>query len=245
MRQAPKRLTYANVMASIAIFIALGGAAVAATKLPKNSVGAKQLRKKAVTAAKIKKNAVTTAKIRKEAVTGAKIKAGAVDGVKIADGSVTGADINSATVPYSRVVHQARGSSPVGIPDGSGSLTQVPLNGANYTQETGRNDSYHGAVDIAFDPSCGAPRTVLGVINVDSPNPTALLTTDIVSVGQLGEVSTATVRVNMSPYITGGGRFLAAGPTPHTISVAVQVECSGAGGFATATFAGVDVVGVK
>jgi hypothetical protein len=49
-----KRLSYANVMSSIAVFLVLGGAAVAATQLPKNSVGTKQLKKSAVTSVKVK-----------------------------------------------------------------------------------------------------------------------------------------------------------------------------------------------
>ena len=73
MQQIRKRLTFANVMSVIAVFIALGATAFAATQLPKNSVGAKQLKKNAVTAAKIKKNAVTTAKIKNNAVNGAKV----------------------------------------------------------------------------------------------------------------------------------------------------------------------------
>ena len=84
-----KRLTYANLMSSIAVFLVLGGAtAFAASHLGKNSVGSKQLKKNAVTAAKIKKNAVTGAKIGANAVTGDKVK----------DGSVTGADINLGTL---------------------------------------------------------------------------------------------------------------------------------------------------
>lgn len=54
MKQIRKRLTYANVMSSIAVFLVLGGAAFAAIKLPKNSVGAKQLKNNAVTSAKVK-----------------------------------------------------------------------------------------------------------------------------------------------------------------------------------------------
>jgi hypothetical protein len=42
-------LTYSNVVASIALFVALGGSSYAAIKLPKNSVGAKQIRAGAVT----------------------------------------------------------------------------------------------------------------------------------------------------------------------------------------------------
>jgi hypothetical protein len=64
VKQIRKRLTYANVMSSIAVFLVLGGAAFAATQLPKNSVGSKQLKKNAVTAAKIKKDAVNSAKVK-------------------------------------------------------------------------------------------------------------------------------------------------------------------------------------
>lgn len=89
MKHLRKRLTYANVMSSIAVFLVLGGAtAIAAGQLAKNSVGSKQ----------IKKNAVTAAKIKKNAVSGAKIKNGAIDGVKVKDGSLTGSDINLGTL---------------------------------------------------------------------------------------------------------------------------------------------------
>jgi hypothetical protein len=57
------RLSFANVMSVIAVFIALGGASYAAVKLPKNSVGPKQLKKDAVTTAKIKNGAVTGPKL--------------------------------------------------------------------------------------------------------------------------------------------------------------------------------------
>jgi hypothetical protein len=79
MKHLRKRLTYANVMSSIAVFLVLGGAtAFAASILGKNTVGSKQ----------IKKNAVTTAKI----------KNGAVNSAKVLDGSLTGADINLGSV---------------------------------------------------------------------------------------------------------------------------------------------------
>jgi hypothetical protein len=49
-----RHLTFANVVACLALFIALGGASYAAFKLPKDSVGSRQLKKGAVTAAKVK-----------------------------------------------------------------------------------------------------------------------------------------------------------------------------------------------
>jgi hypothetical protein len=60
MKHLPRRLTYANVMATIAVFIALGGASYAAIKLPKNSVGTEQLKKGAVTPTKLSKAAQAT-----------------------------------------------------------------------------------------------------------------------------------------------------------------------------------------
>ena len=44
MSRIRARLTYANIVATIALFIALGGGAYAAFKLPANSVGSKSSR---------------------------------------------------------------------------------------------------------------------------------------------------------------------------------------------------------
>jgi len=46
-------LSYANVMATIAVFVALGGGAYAAFRLPANSVGSRQLKNSAVTPKKV------------------------------------------------------------------------------------------------------------------------------------------------------------------------------------------------
>jgi len=54
MRKIRKRLTFANIVACLALFVALGGASYAATQLPKNSVGSKQIQKNAVNSAKVK-----------------------------------------------------------------------------------------------------------------------------------------------------------------------------------------------
>jgi hypothetical protein len=62
------RLTYSNVVSTICLFLLLGGAAWAAPKLAKNSVGTRQL------------------------------KNGAVTGAKVQDGSLTGADIQASTL---------------------------------------------------------------------------------------------------------------------------------------------------
>jgi Collagen triple helix repeat (20 copies) len=62
LKRLRSKLTYANVMATIAVFLVLaGGTAFAATEmLPKNGVGTKQLAKEAVTPAKLSKASKAT-----------------------------------------------------------------------------------------------------------------------------------------------------------------------------------------
>ena len=89
MKSVLKRLTYANVMSSIAVFLVLGGAtAFAATKIGANE---------------IKANAITTGKIAKEAVTAGKIKNGAVTGGKLAITVYPNASLFPATAIKSAV----------------------------------------------------------------------------------------------------------------------------------------------
>lgn len=63
MRSFRPRLTYANVVATIALFAALGGVSYAAATLPSNSVGTKQVQAEAIRTGKIADDAVTGAKL--------------------------------------------------------------------------------------------------------------------------------------------------------------------------------------
>ncbi|MGZ6694876.1 MAG: hypothetical protein ACXVFN_12970 [Solirubrobacteraceae bacterium] len=54
LRRLRQRLTYANVTATAALFVALGGSSYAAVTLPRNSVGAAQLRKSSVRSDKVR-----------------------------------------------------------------------------------------------------------------------------------------------------------------------------------------------
>jgi hypothetical protein len=85
MASMKKHLSYANVMATIAVFLALGGVGVAAKALKKNSVGTKQLKSKAVNAGKLADGAVTEPKIAGNAVTEPKIADGSVGLAKAAN----------------------------------------------------------------------------------------------------------------------------------------------------------------
>jgi hypothetical protein len=68
MNRIRASLTYANVIATIAMFLALGGGAYAALKLPKNSVGAAQLKKGSVTGSKVKNGSLAASDFNRAAL---------------------------------------------------------------------------------------------------------------------------------------------------------------------------------
>jgi hypothetical protein len=114
LRRFVPRPTYANVIATIALFVALGGVAVAAG-LPRNSVGSNQIKPGAVTAAKIRRQAITAGKIKAGAVTPGKLGANAVlpgnlgDGVistsKIAAGAVIASTIKNGVITNNKLAN--------------------------------------------------------------------------------------------------------------------------------------------
>jgi hypothetical protein len=69
-------LTYANVMSTVAVFLALGGVSWAATSLPRDSVGTQQLKRDAVTATDVKSGAITSAKVKDRSLLAKDFKAG-------------------------------------------------------------------------------------------------------------------------------------------------------------------------
>jgi hypothetical protein len=98
MRHLRRHLTFANAISCIALFVALSGAAYAATTLGKKSVKTQNLANGAVTTLKLKGGAVTTLKLRNGAVTGPKIAPGAVGSGQIADGAVRSEQLGGGVV---------------------------------------------------------------------------------------------------------------------------------------------------
>lgn len=254
MKSIRKRLSFANIMSAVAVFIALSGIAVAAG-LPKNSVGKKQLKNNAVTTAKIKKNAVSAAKIKKDAVTTAKIKNGAVDGNKLADnsvstnkivnGSVTGAKINTASTPFSQVVEKLRGTSSIPF---TGSQV-YPFNNATYTQPPGRDDQYLAGFDVTFAASCEQPRTAVAYLLKDAANPGSPGPGEIAGYALIIDKGSGTVtrRVDFGPSPAPPAAPMTSiapsSPTNHTFSVLLLGSSCNSGSGVTATGAELDVIG--
>lgn len=103
MKQLRERLSYANTMSTIAVFLVLSGAsAFAATQLGKNSVGTKQ----------IKNGAVSGAKIKKRTITGTNINFAKLGTVPSATNSTNASSANALAAPEAMHIVNAPGQPP-------------------------------------------------------------------------------------------------------------------------------------
>jgi hypothetical protein len=139
LKRLRSKLTYANVMATIAVFLVLTGIGFAVAKsLPKKSVGKRQLKNGAVTSKKIHKDAVVASKIKSSAVGRSEIASGAVSTSEISNQAVTRAKIADSAIPLLGTLRSGqtlRGSFNIGAgANGTvfrdGQSFQFPLNNA-------------------------------------------------------------------------------------------------------------------
>jgi hypothetical protein len=251
VKQIRQRLTYANVVSTLALILVVGGATAIAARVPKHSVGPHQLKSNAVTTPKIKANAITTRKIKKNAVTGVKIKDGAVKNEKLADNAVTtakiandavtGPKIDAATTPFGRIVREARGSSTKALPEGI--VTVYPLQSNVYTQPAGRDDAYLGQIEVVIPESCTGTRKVTAGLLVDPVDPTAPTEEEFVATRtfQNTETDPVTAWISIGPAVG----FQPAKATIHALYLAAVATCEGGGSGVTATSGGIDVIGTE
>jgi hypothetical protein len=154
-----RRLSFANVTAGLALFVALGGTGYAAATLPANSVGKSQIRSNAVGKSENRTNAVGKSEIRTNAVGkseiatngvgAAEVRTGAIGTNELRDGSITAADL-SAAARTARAGVTAAGTAVAG---GDAKTVAHPATG-EYTVDFGRDVS-----------ACEYAATVAGVKN--------------------------------------------------------------------------------
>lgn len=117
------KLSYANVVSTLALFIAVSGAsAYAANQLANRSVGEPQLRPGAVTADKIRKNAVTAPKIKAAAIKQGKLADGSITAAKMTLNSVTNGSLAANAVTGEKIAPDAATGEKVV----ESTLSQVP-----------------------------------------------------------------------------------------------------------------------
>jgi hypothetical protein len=154
LKQIRKRLTYANVMSSLAVFLILGGAtAFAAIK----KVGANE----------IKANSIKTGKIVKEAVTAGKLKNGAVTESKIADGAVTTNKIANDAVTGDKVKESSLGQVPSAL--NADRLGGLVASGYQHTLRWAVVSANAGGASVVRGNATGAGRISPGNFFVSFP----------------------------------------------------------------------------
>ncbi len=113
-------LSYANITATLALFIALGGVSYAAVTLPKNSVGNAQVKKNAVTGSKVKDSSLTGSDVRNSSLTGGDIK----------DQSLTPADFSDSILGPQGVAGAQGPPGAPGLKGEAGAKGETGLQGA-------------------------------------------------------------------------------------------------------------------
>lgn len=168
-----RHLSYANVMATVAVFIALGGGAYAATALPKNSVGATQLRNDAVSSAKIKNGSLQRSDFR----TADLVKLRGSAGAKGADGAAGAAG----------------GAGPTGAPGAKGDKGEKGDAGHSALTTLQSGDTVRGVfgVDGTASNVSGGEQFATGV-TLPVPAPTALGNLDVSVAGGFDDNSACT-----------------------------------------------------
>lgn len=86
------KVTYANVMSTIAVFFAIGGGAVYAA----GKINTGDIQRNAITAGLVKKDAIRGSEIKRNAIGSAEIKKNAIKGSDIRPGAITDADIRGS-----------------------------------------------------------------------------------------------------------------------------------------------------
>lgn len=171
-----KTITYANVVSTLALFLALsGGVVFAASRIGTES---------------IERNAVTTGKIAPGAVTAKRLAGGAVRTKQLARRAVEGPQIARATVgpnklefPVFFVQSPSGGSAPV-----TNSPEPYPVENGSWTQQPGQinvvfgeaaatlayDGSGSGACEVFFDIRLNGQQVGGGQLRTDSTDPVQL-----------------------------------------------------------------------
>lgn len=181
-----RHLNPATVIACVALFVALGGAAYAVSPIGKKAVKTQNLANGAVTTLKLRNGAVTTAKLRNLAVNGPKLAEASVTSGKLASGSVRSTALGGQVVTDGKIKNGAVTNEKLA----NGAVTNSKL--AANAVETGKLEN--------------------GSITAAKLSPTLLtqLVKDVSYVNKLSEVSgenpkSMTVDCPAGKHVIGGG----------------------------------------
>jgi hypothetical protein len=166
------KLSYANVMATTAVFVALGGTSVAAISLTRNSVRSKHIAKGQVKRSDIGRSAVNSTKVANRSLRLIDFRAGQIPtgppGTPGQPGSPA-ASMLMGTVPFlvnSETANSTFAFPPIGVAEAAGGAMLSP------NQTVVLRDL---AVSVPTAPGAGATRTAyLGVLGTTLPPEAAI-----------------------------------------------------------------------
>jgi hypothetical protein len=216
------RISPATVIAFVALLIALGGAAYAAFKLPKNSVKSKNIVNGQVKAPDLAKNAVQASNLKAGSVAGAALAPDAVDSSKVKDGSLTPNDV-------ANVLARIRGTGDVQT---TSTGANYPLSNATWTQAANQPDLAVVNVNYTSPATCGGIGASFNsaTIKIDG----SFLATVVMAATPASTTQNASA-LGVVPAPTSA--------TSHGLTATVAHGCSGASEAFTVHSIDVDIVG--
>lgn len=127
MRKLRSRLSYANVMSSLAVFLLLGGGAALAAK--QKRIGTAQIKAGAITTGKLKNGAVVNTKLRDGSVSATKLADGSVGTAKISGQAIGTGQLQPDSVTGAKVVESSLGEVPAAASANPAAFAKVNSNG--------------------------------------------------------------------------------------------------------------------
>ena len=156
-----------NVVAYLALFVALGGSSYAAVRLTPGSVRTPALAKGAVTHKKLAANSVTSANVVSGSLSKADFKPGTLGK---GDKGAPGATGPAGPAGGAHVGARARSTGSVVAPHGTS--TNVPISSNSWTQEADELDLIAGTMTVKTPAACTGSFGTALVVNVDGKSTT-------------------------------------------------------------------------
>jgi hypothetical protein len=211
LKQLSKHLTFANAISCIALFVALSGAAYAATTtLGKKSVKTQNLANGSVTTLKLRGGSVTNLKLRNGAVTGNKIAPGTIGSSLLANGSIRSEQLGGGVVTSGKLKNGAVNGEKLA---GGSVTTEKIANGAVTNPKLGADSVTAGKIQNGAVGSASLAPSFLAqlVRNVSYASKTSLSNTTEKS-------KSVTAECSAGKQVVGGGARIVGATTKVSIT---------------------------